>query len=212
MTKPLFIIGAGGFGREVFSIVQALTDAGGERYDVAFIDDAPSALNLDKVEALGSRVAGGVESLVARTEPFATVVAIGSNAAREAVVARLESSPVSYPILVHPDTTIGRNVEFAEGAVIAAGARLSTAIRIGRHVHVDQNAAIGHDVVLRDFCRLNPQSCVSGTVTIGERTRIGAAATVLQDLEVGPDATVGAGAVVVRNVSSGATVKGVPAR
>jgi sugar O-acyltransferase (sialic acid O-acetyltransferase NeuD family) len=212
VTAPLFIIGAGGFGREVFSIIQALEGSGGIRHPFGFVDDAPSAADLDRVKALGSEVVGSVDDLTKRTEPFSAVLAVGLPAAREAIASRLGHSPVTFPVLVHPDTTIGCDVRLAEGAVVAAGSRLSTNIRVGRHVHIDQNAVVGHDCDLADFSRLNPQACVSGAVTIGRRALIGANATVLQGLDVGDDAIVGAGAVVTRPVSAATTVKGVPAR
>ena len=52
---------------------------------------------------------------------------------------------------------------------------------------------------------------VAGGVTVGERSWIGAGATVIQQIEIGADVTVGAGSVVIRNVPWGSTVVGVPA-
>ena len=212
MTAPLFIIGAGGFGREVFSIIQALEVSGSLPHPAGFIDDAPSARDLERVGALGSRVVGSVDDLIGRTEPFSAVVAIGSASARRTIADLLSHSPVTFPVVVHPDATLGCDVRLAEGVVVAAGSRLSTNIEVGRHVHIDQNAVVGHDCNLGDFSRLNPQACVSGEVRIGRGALVGANAAVLPGLEVGDDAIVGAGAVVTRPVPANATVKGVPAQ
>jgi sugar O-acyltransferase (sialic acid O-acetyltransferase NeuD family) len=212
VTAPLFIIGAGGFGREVFSIIEALESLDRMPHPAGFIDDDPSTADVARVHALGSRIVGSVDDLARRTEPFSAVLAIGSAFSREAIASLLAHSPVTFPVLVHPDTTMGCDVRFAEGAVVAPGCRLSTNIDVGRHVHIDQNAAVGHDSRLGDFSRLNPHACVSGTVTIGRGALIGANATVLQGLDVGDEALVGAGSCVVTDVAPGTVVKGVPAR
>ena len=212
MTAPLFIIGAGGFGREVFSIIEALESSGSVPHPTGFVDDAPSAADLERVDVLGSRVVGSVDDLNRRTDPFSADLAIGCASARRTIASRLDQSPVTFPVLIHPDATVGHHVRFAEGVVVAAGSRLSTNIEVGRHVHIDQNAVVGHDCNLGDFSRLNPQACVSGGVTIGRGALVGANATVLQGLDVGDDAIVGAGAVAVRDVPPSATVIGIPAR
>jgi len=212
VTAPLFIVGAGGFGREVFSIIVALESSSTVPHPAGFIDDAPSTANLDLVDALGSQVVGSVDDLVRRTEPFSAVLAIGSASARENVAGLLAGSPVTFPVVVHPDTTMGCDVRLAEGVVVAAGGRLSTNIQVGKHVHIDQNAVVGHDCKLGDYSRLNPQACVSGAVTIGRGVLVGANATVLQGLDVGDHAIVGAGALVAHPVGPATTVKGVPAR
>ena len=210
MTRRLVIVGCGGFGREVFSIVDAL---GADCFEVeGFADDDPSEEDRCRVAKLGSEIIGTVDDLVARTTPYSAVVAIGSPTVRAQIVNRLDQSPVSYPSLIHPDASVGSLVTVAAGSVVCPGARLSTNITIGSHVHVDQNATIGHDSRVGDFARLNPQSCISGSVLVANGAVIGAGATVLPGLTVGPYAVVGAAACVVRDVPELAVVKGVPAR
>jgi sugar O-acyltransferase (sialic acid O-acetyltransferase NeuD family) len=212
VANPLFIIGAGGFGREVFSIIEALRATSHLQPVAGFIDDKPSDADREHLDVLGCQVVGSIDDLIHRIEPFSAIVAVGSGVDREIIVDLLRHSPVTYPTLVHPDATIGCDVRLGDGVVVAAGSRLSTNIQVGRHVQIDQNAAIGHDCVLGDFSRMNPQACVSGAVNIGRRAMIGANAIVLQGLTVGDDARVGAGAVVTHSVDPATTVMGVPAR
>ena len=53
---------------------------------------------------------------------------------------------------------------------------------LGRHVHVNPNATIGHDAVLGAFVSVNPGAVVSGEVVVGEGTLLGASSTILQGL------------------------------
>lgn len=212
MTGPLFIVGCGGFGREVFLLVNALTAVGQAWPVVEFVDDAPSAANLALVHALGSVHVGTVADLARRSEPFSAVIAIGDPTARASIAATLADAPVTYPTLVHPSSTVGSDARLEAGVVIAAGARLSTNIIVRCHTHIDQNATVGHDCDIGSYSRLNPQACVSGSVVLGDQVVVGAGATILQGLVVGGGAVVGAAACVVRDVSPGVVVKGVPAQ
>jgi acetyltransferase-like isoleucine patch superfamily enzyme len=55
-------------------------------------------------------------------------------------------------------------------------------------------------------------SVARGEARVGERSWVGAGATLIQGISIGADVTVGAGAVVIRDVPDGQTVVGVPAR
>ena len=100
---------------------------------------------------------------------------------------------------------------WADGVVVCGGgAHVSTNVRLGRHVHVNPNATIGHDSILESFVSVNPAAIISGDVHVRSRTLIGAGAIVLQGLSIGAGTTVGAGAVVTRTVPDGVVVKGVP--
>lgn len=208
--KRLVVCGAGGFGREVVALVAAVNRVDPSWDLVGVVDDDPSPLALEHLARLGVEVIGGLDSLERHIGDGAAVLAIGGPQLRSSLTARWPE--VEWATLVHPDATVGADVELGAGTVVASGARLSTNVMVGRHVHVDQNATVGHDSTLGDHCRLNPQACVSGAVVVGDRALVGASATVLQGLTLGPDAIVGAGAVVTRDVPPGATVKGVPAR
>lgn len=210
MTTEIVIVGCGGFGREVWALIAALR-ASGEPWRVeGFVDDAPSEENLRLVKQLGARFIGPVDVLFDRK--CAAVVAVGAPTVRRAIVDRITATELEWPVLVHPQATIGTDVRIAGGTVIAAGARLSTNIEVGRHAHVDQNATVGHDSRLGAFTRLNPQACISGAVDLNEGALVGANATVLPRLTVGANSVIGAGAVVVKDVPAATVVKGVPAR
>lgn len=211
MTEDLVIVGCGGHGREVFAIVQAV-NARSPRWQVTgFVDDAPTPENLRRVERLGARVLGDLSAAL-RGSPARFVIGIGTGAARARIDQELSAAGWRAATIVHPDSSLGVDVELGPGSIVWAGVRAATNVRCGRHVHLNHNVTIGHDSVLGDYATLNPQAAISGGVDVGAHATVGASATVLQYLSVGANATVGAGAVAVSPVSPGATVKGVPAR
>lgn len=213
--RPLWVVGAGGFGREVVSLIGDLARSGSDVPFEGVVDDAPEVENVRRLARLGAEIVGDVPTALRRTEPWSAVVAIGDPEIRQRVVRLLTeeaAAPVDFPVLVHPAATVGDDVVIAEGTVVAPGVRLSACISVGRHVHLDQNVTVGHDTVIGDFSRLNPAACVSGNVHVGRGVIVGANSTVLQGLVVNDGAVVGAGAVVTRDVNADRTVIGVPAR
>lgn len=210
MNRDLVIVGCGGFGREVWTLVAALRATGASWRVEGFVDDEPSEDNVRLIKQLGTKVIGPVNALVGRR--CSVVVAVGAPAVRRQIVDRLAGNHLEWPVLIHPDSTVGANVSIDAGVVIAAGARLSTNVDVGSYVQVDQNATVGHDSRIGAFTRLNPQACISGAVILADAALIGANATVLPGLTVGAGSVVGAGAVVVRDVPPATVVKGVPAR
>ena len=53
---------------------------------------------------------------------------------------------------------------------------------------------------------------LTGNVSVGERTQVGANATVIPNLKVGAHVMVGAGSTVISNVRDNVTVVGSPAK
>lgn len=215
MSEPLVVVGAGGFGRETLDVVSAINSS---RSQAAFevlgvLDDAPSATALSRLSHVGVRHLGGVGDWLAGDVAARFVIAIGAPATRTAIARLFEEHGHRAVTLIHPSAIIGSATTIDDGSVVCGGAQVSTGVSIGRHVHVNPNATIGHDAVLRDGVSINPGAIISGDVTIeGPGTLVGAGAVILQGLTVGAGSLVGAAACVVRDVPTGATVKGVPAR
>jgi sugar O-acyltransferase (sialic acid O-acetyltransferase NeuD family) len=212
MAQPLLLIGAGGHGREVLDVVDAINAVTPTFEVVGFLDDGDPDTTL--IEGRGHRLLGRSADL---TGPLAHldagyVIAIGATGPRAEIDAALRATDRACPVLIHPDTTIGPDVILGPGTVVAAGARFGNHIRLGRHVHVNMNSTVHHDAVLEDYVTLSPGVHVTGAAILRAGAFLGTAATVIPGCEVGAAAVIGAGAVVVGDIPPGVTAKGVPAR
>jgi sugar O-acyltransferase (sialic acid O-acetyltransferase NeuD family) len=215
MTAGVVIVGCGGHGREALGIVEAANEAanGAPPWRVlGFVDDRPAADSLRRVERLGVPYLGALAWLAEAPRSTHVVLGIGDPRVRWTIGQQIERYRLPAATLVHPDSTLGTDLDAGEGLLVFAGARVTTNVTIGRHVHLNQNSTVGHDTVLGDYVSINPLAAVSGGCVIGAAVLVGTTAAVLQQLHIGERATVGAGACVVRNVSPGTVVKGVPAR
>ncbi len=220
MRTPLVIVGAGGHGREVLDVVKAMDAIAPTWSFLGFAADGGG--DLDEVEALGEPFLGAVDQLepggahCMSTAPAGVsprfVIGIGSSAARRSLDERLTEAGWAAATLIHPSATIGARCEIAPGVVITAGVRVTTNVRLGRHVHLNVNSTVSHDCILGDYVTVSPGVNIPGHVTLDNGVECGTGSAFLPGVTVGRDTRVGAGAVVTKDWPPHSTVIGVPAR
>ena len=193
----IYIWGAGGFGREVKSM---LPFCGFEF--LGFIDDDPA------------RQPVASSAFLKQEKGIRVAVAIGYSHIRAGMLRQVDANALIFPNLIHTGAFLQdpQTISMGKGNIICAGARFTTDISIGDFCLVNLNATIGHDVFLGDFCSLMPGVNISGNVKLEEQVFIGSGANILQGITVGKGSIVGAGAVVTENVPENVVVAGVPAK
>ena len=206
--RELVIVGAGGHGRETLDIVEAINAVKPTWAFAGFVDDGE--IIADRLERRDASLLGTTEILANTNLHY--VVGIGSPAVRAKLDEQLTAWGRTAATLIHPAATLASDNRISDGVLLAAGARVTTNVTLGRHVHLNVNAVVSHDCVVGDYTTLSPGSLVNGDVQIGTGVFLGTGAIITPGVTIGDHAVIGAGAVVVRDVPSGVTVKGVPGR
>lgn len=206
--KDLYIIGAGGFGREVAWLVERINEAEPTWNIKGFIDDDEKLWGTKEDDY---PVVGGCGYLKGLNNTYA-VCAVGSARVRKAIIEKLSDSNVKYATVIDPSVIISKRVEIGEGCIICAGTIITVDIKIGKHVIINLDSTIGHDDVIEDFVTIYPSVNVSGNVVLGECSELGTGMQIIQGKTVAPNTIIGAGAVVVKNIEEGGTYVGSPAK
>ncbi len=209
----IVIVGAGGFGREVLTLIRDINEVTPGTWDfVGFLAaEAPDARMMQRIDALylGSDTD---EQILAALHGCHVAVAVGAGSVRREVAARMIRAGLIPATLVHPSAVIGEDVELGVGTVVCAGSILTTNVRLGSGVAIDRSVNVGHDCVMGDYVTLAPGTVLSGNVTLADEVYMGTNSCTIQGVRVGRATTVGAGAVVTRNIGDGLTVVGAPAK
>ena len=166
-------------------------------------------------DIIGSAMVLGTDDwLTTRPDPTDVVIAVGRPQRRAEIASRLRPwDNLRFPNLIHPTVSMdATRVEFGCGNVITAGVALTCDIEIGDFNYLNLNATVGHDVRIGSFNVINPGTNLSGRVFIGDEVLVGTGAQLLEEVKVDDGAVIGAGAVVVKDVATGVTVVGVPAK
>jgi sugar O-acyltransferase (sialic acid O-acetyltransferase NeuD family) len=204
-TREVIVVGAGGHGRELADIVQAIGAEDASVSLLGIVDDATADRLL--LARCRFRFLGASESITQRDVDVH--IGVGDPTARQRLDHRLDR-PASP--LIHPTATVGTASDLAAGTVLAQGVVVTTNVSIGRHTHVNVGASISHDCRLGSYVTVCPGVTLTGAVVVADRAFIGARATILPGISIGADAVIGAGAVVTKDVPAKTTVTGIPAR
>lgn len=206
--KHLLIIGARGWGREVYDIATACIKAGADLSIKGFLDDKADALdNYNNYPP----IIGPVETYQVESDDV-FICALGDVNFKKKYADIILNKGGEFISLVHPTAIIGNNAKWGKGCVIGAYANLSSDTSLGDFVTFSIKAGMGHDSTIGDYSHIGGLTNISGFVSIGENVTIHPCCNIVPHRKIGNNSIIGTGSVVLNNVKMGTTVFGNPAQ
>lgn len=206
--KHLIIIGARGFGREVYNT--ALESIGyGVDFDIkGFLDDKSDAL--DSFDGY-PMIISSVENYTPEQDDV-FICALGEVNWKKYYTQLILDKGGVFITLIHNQCYISKNVKYGVGCIFLAGSRVHCDVKIGNFVVVQPYAIVGHDVQVGDWCHINAYADCGGGSRLGSEVTLHTHSFVLPKCNVGDGVTLGACSVIITDVESNKTLFGVPAR
>lgn len=203
------IVGAGGFGREVYSWTLGSLHSDSNGKTVGFLDDNPNCFdrfpdlqNLWVTRLSDYEPLPGDRLLMAIADPSVKLAAAEQLMARGGV----------FATFVHPTAVLTPGSEIGIGSILCPMSVVCCNVRIGNFVAMNVASLVGHDSVIGDGCTLSPHANVAGQVELGAGVFLGCQTVILPKVRVGEYARIGAGSSVISHVRSYSTMMGVPAK
>lgn len=207
--KDLVIYGAGGFGREIASMIKVINSSEPVWNFLGFIDDGvkPGVLNRY------GKVLGNGDYLNNHRTPLEVVIAIATPKHRVNIVNRINNPIISWPNLIAPDVKIFDldSLKIGKGNILFYSCRVSCDVTIGDFNLMNSLVSFGHDVKIGNYNVLMPNTRISGESVLGDRNFFGVNSLMLQGLRVGNDTRIGAASVIMRNTKDDFLYFGNPA-
>lgn len=207
--KNLLIIGARGFGREVYDLAkntQAFKD--GEYQIKGFLDDKSDAL--DGYEGYPPILSGVEEYHIMESDVF--VCALGTVQPKKQYAEIILKKGGEFINLVDLQANVRSDISHLKGVLIFSFVFVSVDVELSDFVSLQHFSCLGHDSKVGKWTHMSSSSAITGYTILEDEVMLQTAAKVVPKKTVGKGAMVGAGSLVVKNVKPGESVFGSPAR
>jgi sugar O-acyltransferase (sialic acid O-acetyltransferase NeuD family) len=206
--KNLIIIGAGGYGREVYNLAIQCVEYKKDFIVKGFIDDNLNALqDFEGYPPIISDIKG---YKIQENDIF--TCAIGNINLKKQFCVNIIQRKGEFVNLIHPSVLLNKNVKIGNGVIIFLNSNISNDCIIEDFVTIQGYVGLGHDTKIEKWSHLNAYVFTGGFVNIGTEVTINTRATILPGIKVNKNAIVGACSLVIKNVKESTTVFGVPAK
>lgn len=207
--KHLVIIGARGFGREVYRTFVNTAPYISKEIDVkGFLDDKADAL--DGLDGDWPQIIGTVESYeIQQDDVF--FCALGDAHWRKHYAEMISDKGGEFINIIHPTAKVSPVAKIGIGCIICAYTLISPNVTIGNHVMIQSFDDFGHDAVVGDYASIESYVFLGGYAKVGELSTMHTKSSIIPHKSIGKNCVVGFGSVVMRNFKDGVHVFGNPA-
>jgi sugar O-acyltransferase (sialic acid O-acetyltransferase NeuD family) len=206
--KDLIIVGAGGFGRDLYYII---IDSIGYNIDfkiLGYIDDNLEVMNgfSDYPKLLGKIS----DHEILENQIF--ICSIGNIGLKNFISSSLISKGAIFINIIHSTARIAKSSSLGTGIIIGPLVSIGANSKIGDHCILQTGVIVGHDVIIGDYSRIDNYSILVAGVILQKFCTIHSNSVINSKILINEKATVGACSFVIKNVHAGTTVFGNPAK
>ena len=192
------IVGAGGFGREIYWSMDSWDRVG----TVFFVDDEYYNGEDDLIKPM---------SHFNPTE-YELIIGIADPKTRERIVNGLPKETIFFTHINKTAQIHDPSVKIGEGSVICAGTIITTNVVIGKHSQLNLLTTIGHDNIIGDYFTTAPGVQISGNCVIGDRVYFGTRSCNKQKTNICDDVIIGLNSGVIHDIVESGIYIGTPTR
>lgn len=205
--RKIYIIGAGGFGREALQWIKDINKAE-NRWEIAgFLDDDVHALDgYDCDYSVVDRISDHVP---APDEDF--VLCIASPSVKKQIAESYKARGASFPVIIHPTAVVTDFSQYGEGTILWPYAKVSVNSKCGAFCTI-LSTDVGHDISIGDYCFVAANTTLLRNITVGNGVFIASNSVIANDVTIGDGAFIGMGSIVMKDVPAGAKTFANPAR
>jgi sugar O-acyltransferase (sialic acid O-acetyltransferase NeuD family) len=212
-----FIIGAGGFAREVDWLIEDIY----RHYQVDYRPQNFIASDFDELvgQTINTKLVLSESEFLQKygSDLMNCFIGVGEPEIKQKICLKLKRTAkrAEFPNLVHPGVSYDKRkekVSLGEGNIICSNTIITTDVTIGNFVTINVACTVGHDCLIGDFVTLSPGVNLSGRVRLGECVFIGTGARIIERIQVISNTVIGAGATVVRSIEIPGTYVGTPTK
>ncbi len=206
--KELLIIGARGFGREIFNLAKNCKGYCTEYEIKGFLDDKSDAL--DNFEGYPP-IISSVEDYTPENDDVFTC-ALGNPSYKRKYVEIIKNKGGVFLNIISPLAHIGSNATIGEGLIMQDFSLIGQDVNIGDFVTFGGSGSVGHDCIIDDYSHIGAAATVGGGCHVGEEVLIYPGAHIVPKRKIMRGATIGIGSIVLKNIKENTTVFGNPAK
>ena len=203
----IIIIGAGGFGREVY--LWAKDSFSKDQYRIkGFLDDNPRILDNYDMDV---GIIGNLNSYEIKNQDR-FLFAIGDIDVKKRLIMKMKKKRAKFLTLVHPTAIMANTTKIGEGVIICPFCLVSDNVLLEDFVMMNVYSSCGHDAKVGRYSILSPYATLNGFVILEDEVFLGTHTTVIPYKRVGYKSKISANSVVMRDVATNKIVFGVPGK
>lgn len=199
--KNVIIIGAGGFGREVYWWAKHSLQISEYRFK-GFLDDK---LFEDSKFTFELPVIATIDNYIVE-ENDVFIIAIGNVSIKKNTVNSMKERGANFLTLIHPTAIVVPTAKIGEGVILAPYTLISDSAVLGDFVMMNIYSSVGHDVTVGEYSVFGPYATAGGGSVMSEGVFLAAHSLVVPYKNIGTNVQISANCTAFKNVDDKALV------